>query len=73
MLSSPLSSTERSMRRFLVATDNAMPVALAARTFADAAASFLETSAAPLEDGERSVTVEDVSTGERQAFTLDVA
>jgi hypothetical protein len=36
-------------------------------------AAYLETSAAPLEEGELSVTVEDVATGERQAITFDLA
>jgi hypothetical protein len=49
------------------------PVAVCASSFADAAAAFLETAAAPLEAVELSVTVEDVATGERQAFVLDVA
>jgi hypothetical protein len=74
MLRPAFPSIVRATRRFLVGADGAGQVAtVAATSFADAAAAYLETSAAPLEEGELSVTVEDVATGERQAITFDLA
>jgi hypothetical protein len=74
MLSPAVPSITRATHRFLVGADGAGQVAtVAATSFADAAAAYLETSAAPLEAGELSITVEDLATGERQAFTFNLA
>ena len=51
----------------------AQPVSVEARSFADAAAAFLEVGNASVLDGQVDVVVVETGSGERQAFTLDVA